>query len=217
MTGHVRNLEKTLGQPLFLRTPQRVVPTDAAHDLVQQTSRPLDDLKSVIDRSLQPEGISDRPLHLAGPPGIMLARVLPALADLMCGGLRLRVGLGLAEDLLRGLEAGEHDLVISTLRPLAILRLYWTSVFHQPPNFRPQAVIPDLRAVLAAVQAGAGVSVLPTYLCTEELDRGEISIIHEPELPPINTLFLATRAGESETPAMRAACSELLRKAKSWY
>lgn len=198
----------------------------------------------------------------------MSARVLPALADLLCGGLRLRVGLGLAEDLLRGLEAGEHDLVISTLRPrrpgiataplmdeefalmagaawrtrltpelmaeqgakalegvpiisysanLAILRLYWTSVFHQPPNFRPQAVIPDLRAVLAAVQAGAGVSVLPTYLCTEELDRGEISIIHEPELPPINTLFLATRAGESETPAMSAARAELLRKAKSWY
>lgn len=31
VTGNVRNLEKSLGQPLFLRTPQGVVPTDAAH------------------------------------------------------------------------------------------------------------------------------------------------------------------------------------------
>lgn len=48
-------------------------------------------------------------------------------------------------------------------------------------------MIPDLRAVLAAVVAGAGVSVLPSYLCTRELASGAIEKLWDPQDAPIKT------------------------------
>ncbi|WP_370444745.1 substrate-binding domain-containing protein [Amycolatopsis sp. CA-128772] len=57
------------------------------------------------------------PVHLAGPAELTAARVLPALADLVGGGLELRVTFGLADDLLAGLAQRRFDLVVSTIRP----------------------------------------------------------------------------------------------------
>ncbi len=47
--------------------------------------------------------------------------------------------------------------------------------------------MPDLRGVLAAVAAGAGVTVLPRYLCVRELTTGALVPLLDPEDPPINT------------------------------
>lgn len=59
----------------------------------------------------------------------------------------------------------------------------------------PALVVPDLRGVLAAVAAGAGVSVLPRYLCATHLEHGALVALLEPDDPPINTGFLVRRAG----------------------
>ncbi len=96
------------------------------------------------------------------------------------------------------------------------MRRYWLTVFGQRPTFAAQVTVPDLHAVLAAVKAGAGISVLPTYLCADELDRGEISVLYDAELPPLNTLFLATRAGGATTIGVTTLRSHLLMKAQLW-
>lgn len=49
--------------------------------------------------------------------------------------------------------------------------------------------------MLAAVKSSAGISVLPTYLATDALLRGEVVKLLEPEIPPINTFYLAIRDG----------------------
>ncbi|MFC8615774.1 LysR family transcriptional regulator [Micromonospora purpureochromogenes] len=97
-----------------------------------------------------------------------------------------------------------------------ILRRWWRTVFDTRLTRTPNLVVADLRAVLAAVVAGAGASVLPTYLCRDELASGALRPLSSPAVPPLNTLFLAARpavAGRREVQAVRRA---LLTAAAGW-
>ncbi|GAB3160786.1 LysR family transcriptional regulator [Amycolatopsis stemonae] len=84
--------------------------------------------------------------------------------------------------------------LVAYAEDLPIIRRYWRSVLGVRPPSGPAVVIPDLRGVLAAVLAGFGVSVLPRYLCAAELASGKLRALLDPEEPPINTLFVVTRA-----------------------
>ncbi|WP_242909208.1 LysR family transcriptional regulator [Actinomadura terrae] len=98
---------------------------------------------------------------------------------------------------------------------LPILRRYWRTVFDARLARGPAVVVPDLRGVLATVVAGAGITVLPTYLCAAELADGRLRLLHRPEVAPINTLFLAGRAGATH-PAAVAVRGELLHRGRIW-
>ena len=84
--------------------------------------------------------------------------------------------------------------LVAYAEDLPIIRRYWRSVLGVRPPSGPAVVVPDLRGVLASVLAGFGVSVLPRYLCAAELESGSLVALLEPEEPPINTLFVVTRA-----------------------
>ncbi|MBN6053095.1 LysR family transcriptional regulator [Nonomuraea sp. RK-328] len=89
---------------------------------------------------------------------------------------------------------GELPL-IAYAEDLPIVRRYWRTVFGRRPSTAAQVVIPDLRGVLNAVLAGMGCSVLPAYLCRARLASGALVALAEPEVPPINTGYLAVRSG----------------------
>lgn len=93
-----------------------------------------------------------------------------------------------------------------------IIRRYWRSVFGTRLTRTVDLVVPDLRGVLAAVRAGAGASVLPTYLCNEALSSGELVLLSEPELPPLNTLYLATRSDAGPRSPAAVIRDELIRR-----
>ncbi|UOX93367.1 LysR family transcriptional regulator [Amycolatopsis sp. FBCC-B4732] len=84
--------------------------------------------------------------------------------------------------------------LVAYAEDLPIIRRYWRSVLGVRPPPGPAVVVPDLRGVLTCVLAGFGVSVLPRYLCAEELAAGSLIALLDPEEPPINTLFAVTRA-----------------------
>lgn len=115
----------------------------------------------------------------------------------------------LGEDPVRALE---HLPLVAYSRELPIVRRYWRSEFgRRPPN--PVAItVPDLRAVLAAVIAGAGVSALPRYLAEPALAAGSVELLHHAEVPPLNTLYVVTRG--AATPAVQAVVDHL--KARDW-
>ncbi|MEU6879854.1 LysR substrate-binding domain-containing protein [Streptomyces sp. NPDC046712] len=106
--------------------------------------------------------------------------------------------------------------MIAYAETLPIIRRYWRTVFDAPPPSPPAVVVPDLRAVIAAVTSSAGISVLPTYLCTAELDAGALIHLVEPEIPPINTLYLATRSGTLSEPRLAELHELLVREARGW-
>ena len=92
-----------------------------------------------------------------------------------------------------------------------IIRRYWRSVFGVRLTRTADLVVPDLRGVLAAVRAGAGASVLPTYLCDKALAAGELELLTEPELPPLNTLYVATRSDAGPRSPAATVRDDLLR------
>ncbi|MDI2130425.1 LysR family transcriptional regulator [Yinghuangia seranimata] len=267
ITAQIRSLEKQVGRQLFERLPRGVTPTTIADELAAKLAPHLDALEEITARDVLGTDPFQQTVHLAGPPEITGRRVLPALADLVRRGLRLRITLGHGDDLLAGLAAARHDIVVSDVRPRGrgivatpladeeyvlvgapvwaerlprrrieaggpvaldgaplisdsedqpLVERYWASVFDSKPTAPAGVVVPDLRAVLDAVRAGAGIAVLPRYLCDDDLAAASIVALLEPEIPPLNTLFLAVRTGELSRPHLAQLHGRLLARAADW-
>jgi len=103
--------------------------------------------------------------------------------------------------------------VVAYAENLPIVRRYWRSVFGRPPSrLQVVAVIPDLRGIRDAVRAGVGMSVLPMYMVADDLRAGALIALDEPEVPPLNTLYLATRSGDAERFSAIGATATALRR-----
>lgn len=106
--------------------------------------------------------------------------------------------------------------LVTYAEDLPIARRYWRHAFGRRLSCPAAVTVPDLRGVLAAVTAGAGFTVLPRYLCLDQLASGALVPLHEPEEPPLNTGFLVQRPGPAENPDVPRVRDLLLRAARSW-
>jgi DNA-binding transcriptional LysR family regulator len=75
---------------------------------------------------------------------------------------------------------------------LPLVRRYFRQIFRAEPPAEAVQVIPDLRALVHACVAGAGITVLPTYLCESQLRSGSLVLLHSAPEPPLNDLLLAS-------------------------
>ncbi len=204
-----------LGGPVELMT-SRVIP--AVSDLVAEGLKlrmsfgPADDLLAVLmDRrvDLVLSTVRPRVRGIAATPFVDEEYMLVASEKLSRCIPRDR----LAAD---GPAVLEKYPLISYAEVLPIIRRYWLAVFGTRPTAEPALVVPDLRGALAAVKSSAGISVLPTYLCVEELAAGVVVPLLEPEVPPINTFYLVIRQGELSRPNLALLHEHLLMKAQLW-
>ncbi|MFI2641643.1 LysR family transcriptional regulator [Streptomyces sp. NPDC018610] len=106
--------------------------------------------------------------------------------------------------------------VVEVHESLPFVSRYWASVFDSRPTAAGAVIVPDLRAALACAAAGAGLAVLPRYLCASALARGDVVALHEPAVPPLRTYFLVVRAGTLAMPHIARAHEWLLRAASRW-
>ncbi|MFI1181525.1 LysR family transcriptional regulator [Streptomyces sp. NPDC020799] len=116
----------------------------------------------------------------------------------------------------KGAPALENLPVVEVHESLPLVTRYWTAVFDTKPVTDGSVIAPDLRAVLTCVAAGAGLGVLPRYLCSDALDTGEIVALLDPPVPPLRTYFLVVRTGSLAHPHLARAHEWLLRAADSW-
>ncbi|MGW0086031.1 LysR family transcriptional regulator [Streptomyces sp. NPDC003393] len=118
----------------------------------------------------------------------------------------------------RGKEtpALENVPVVEVHESLPFVSRYWASVFDSRPAVSGTVIAPDLRAVLACAVAGAGLAVLPRYLCTSALERGDVVALHEPAVPPLRTYVLVVRTGTLSVPHIARAHEWLLQAASEW-
>jgi DNA-binding transcriptional LysR family regulator len=116
----------------------------------------------------------------------------------------------------KGAPALEGLPVIEVHESLPFVTRYWASVFDGRPAATGTVVVPDLRAVLACAAAGAGLAVLPRYLCAPALQRGDVVALHEPVVPPLRTYFLVVRTGTLSLPLVARAHEWLQRAAAGW-
>lgn len=98
-------------------------------------------------------------------------------------------------------------------RESPVTRTFWRGALGRPvePEFR--LVAPDLRAVLAAVELGMGVSLLPRYVCARALGDGRVV---EPygvdDLVPPEPWFATTRRSDAATDDVAAVLAVLARR-----
>lgn len=240
VTAQVKALEAALDRPLFDRLPRGVSPTAAADELARRVAGALDTLDEVVGAELPSgrtvllggpaEFCSEVVVPLLAPlirEGLRL-RVTFGLADDLLARLaagRLDVVVSTIRPRMRGVQAepcydeefvlvaapGHEDApVIAYAEDLPIIRRYWRTLFGTRPGMSAQVVIPDLRGVRNAVRAGLGVSVLPSYLCRDDLDAGRLVALSRPALAPINTGYLAIRPGARAVPAVARTYDHLL-------
>jgi DNA-binding transcriptional LysR family regulator len=110
----------------------------------------------------------------------------------------------------------ENLPVVEVHESLPFVSRYWASVFDSRPTASGTVIVPDLRAVLRCAAAGAGIAVLPRYLCKTALERGEVVALHEPAVPPLRTYFLVVRTGTLAMPHIARAHEWLQRAASDW-
>ncbi|MEU8623763.1 LysR family transcriptional regulator [Streptomyces sp. NPDC048669] len=106
--------------------------------------------------------------------------------------------------------------VVEVHESLPLVSRYWAAVFDSRPAAAGAVIAPDLRAVLECTAAGAGLAVLPRYLCEGALERGEVVALLDPPVPPLRTYFLAARTGTLALPHLARAHEWLLRAASDW-
>ncbi|MFI5616013.1 LysR family transcriptional regulator [Streptomyces sp. NPDC051567] len=116
----------------------------------------------------------------------------------------------------KGPAAVDGIPLVEVHESLPLFTRYWTAVFDTPPEAAATVVAPDLRAVLECVRAGAGLAVLPRYLCQGPLSRGEIVALLEPPVPPLRTWFLVVRTGGLALAHLARAHDRLLRASVHW-
>ena len=116
----------------------------------------------------------------------------------------------------KGAHVLEDFPVVEVHESLPLVARYWASVFDSRPAASGTVVVPDLRAVLGCAVAGAGLAVLPRYLCADALARGDIVALLDPAVPPLRTYFLVVRTGTLAMPHIARAHEWLLRAAADW-
>ncbi|GHF28177.1 LysR family transcriptional regulator [Streptomyces mashuensis] len=152
----------------------------------------------LVVATLRPRGRTLASVPLGDEEFVLVAA--PAWAE--------RIGSGLATEgpaVLHGVP------LVSYAEDVPIVRRYWRHVFGRRLTCSPTVTVPDLRAVKEAVVGGAGFSVLPRYLCADELLSGALVLLNEPDDPPINTGFLVQRPGASMNPHVTLVRDHLLR------
>ncbi|MDQ3716790.1 MAG: substrate-binding domain-containing protein [Actinomycetota bacterium] len=159
-------------------------------DLVVSTVRPR-------RRDLHGEPLCDEEFLLVAAPAVMARLDADLLAAQPAKALQALPLLSYGED-------------------LPIVRRWWRHELGVAPSGRAVLVVPDLRGLRAAAVAGAGLTVLPRYLCAEDLAPGRLVSILDTDDPPINTLYLVTRAAVRTEPQISHAWSALLRQARDW-
>ncbi|GAB4583692.1 LysR family transcriptional regulator [Nocardia sp. IFM 10818] len=237
-TAAAHALAARVADPLdALATVMGAAPANAAAEPPVLLGGPAELLAALVLPTLAPQ--IEHGIRLAVVTGLaddLLADLRVGKLDLVISAIRPRGRTVLAEPLadeefvlvaapelaarveVNRLRANDFTGVplISYAPDLPILRRYWRHVFETRLEAEPALVIPDLRAVLAAVAAGAGVSVLPRYLCSRELAAGAVVTLLDPEDAPINTVFLARRVGGPARPHVDRVAARLREVAAVW-
>ncbi|QEU93181.1 LysR family transcriptional regulator [Streptomyces kanamyceticus] len=162
-------------------------------------------------------GHHDLAITTARPRGALLtATPLCDEEHVLVAGERWAARIGPGKLRRKGALALENLPVVEVHESLPFVARYWAAVFDTLPAASGAVIVPDLRAVLACAASGAGLAVLPRYLCAEAMERGEVVALLDPAVPPLRTYFLVVRTGTLAMPHIARAHAWLLRAAAHW-
>jgi DNA-binding transcriptional LysR family regulator len=137
-------------------------------------------------------GQADLAITASTPPGgfdhVVLAHEHLRLVVATRFADRLR-GKRVTPALLRQLPLIAYDTELPLIREVA------ARAFAPAAAFEPAMVVPDLRGIAAMLRAGLGWSVLPDYLCAEDIRARRLLVLKLPRADLRNAIHLAWNRG----------------------
>ncbi|MBX9585961.1 MAG: LysR family transcriptional regulator [Gammaproteobacteria bacterium] len=86
---------------------------------------------------------------------------------------------------------------------LLFIKQYFHTVFGKEFNGEPKLIISDLYAILDAVRAGFGVTVLSSYFCQEYIDNKNVVVLYESKNAPRHYFYLGWKQGALRDPKVK--------------
>lgn len=81
----------------------------------------------------------------------------------------------------------------STAADMDNLKKFWHLNFNKHPDFKPNYIVPNICSIVRCLSGGEGFSVIPDFLCREEIAAGKVKKVWEGTTVIENTLYFGTR------------------------
>ncbi|MGD6963855.1 LysR family transcriptional regulator [Fictibacillus phosphorivorans] len=113
MSQHLAALEAEIGEPLFIRAPRKMIPTDKGKELYTKIVPLIENLENTTLEMLHSSTGNERApvIRIGSPAEYFTIRTLPKIRDL---NIRFLSQFGVAGTLLEKLEKDEVDLILTT-------------------------------------------------------------------------------------------------------
>ena len=109
LSQHIWALEAEIGEPLFLRTNRKMLPTERAARLYHEVAPSIDHLEKINEKLRHP--VIPRLLRFGGPSEFMHEGLTGLLPETV---FRLAFTFGIAKPLIQSLKDHQIDLLVST-------------------------------------------------------------------------------------------------------
>ncbi|HWD52813.1 MAG TPA: LysR substrate-binding domain-containing protein [Acidimicrobiales bacterium] len=179
VSAQIRQLERTLGSPLFHRGPGKVTLTDAGALLLPLARRALADVAELVDGVIELDGLRRGRVAIGATPSLSTSLLPAALGRFhrRYPGVALEVTEQGSQPLVAGLESGDLDLALAILplhQPrlesvsLAVEELVVVTAPDHPLATRRRIALDDLRRVpLVMFRDGYDLKALTRRVCHE--------------------------------------------------
>ena len=87
----------------------------------------------------------------------------------------------------------KQQLWYSTAADMDHLKRFWQVNFKHNLDFKPNYIVPNISSIVRCLSGNQGFSVIPDFLCREEIASGKLKLIWEGNPVIENTLYFGTR------------------------
>ncbi|WP_276485142.1 LysR family transcriptional regulator [Paraflavitalea pollutisoli] len=87
----------------------------------------------------------------------------------------------------------KEQLWYSTAADMDHLKRFWQMNFKHNIDFKPNYIVPNISSIVRCLSGNHGFSVIPDFLCREEISSGKLKLVWEGSPCIENTLYFGTR------------------------
>ncbi len=87
----------------------------------------------------------------------------------------------------------QQQIWYSTAADMEHLKRFWQTNFRKHIDFKPNYIVPNISSIVRCLSSGEGFSVVPDFLCREEIASGTVKLAWEGINVLENTLYFGTR------------------------
>jgi len=87
----------------------------------------------------------------------------------------------------------KEQLWYSTAADTEHLKRFWQLNFRHHLDFKPNYIVPNMCSIVRCLSGETGFSVVPDFLCAQEIEAGNMQLVWEGQSVMENTLYFGTR------------------------